>query len=56
MASIQHHTHRALAHFQGILVRRLAHGASPASGVEAFGKPSAAQWPGEFIAAQAAIT
>ncbi|WP_034159975.1 hypothetical protein, partial [Sphingomonas sp. ERG5] len=38
---IDHHTHRALAHFRRKLVRRLAHTGSTFSGVGASGKPGA---------------
>ena len=36
---VQNQAHRTLAHFGGILVRRLAHGAPSGSGVGASGKP-----------------
>ena len=44
MLVIQHQPHRALAHFRGKLVRRLAHDGSTFSGVGASGKPGAVQF------------
>jgi hypothetical protein len=41
MFVIQHQPHRALAHFRGELVRRLAHHGPILSGVGASGKPGA---------------
>src|SRR5690606_19103866 len=42
---VENQPHRALAHFRGKLVRRLAHDAPSYSGVGASGKPGAVQTP-----------